>query len=294
MAADYADWGGLPALQQFIASLNLASQTLQATAAQIAAEIAIEGAPLLSGFTSLGGGLVALPAGGSNTVTMNTKFPAYQMFLNQTYHAAAGSSPFLSVHMNWRDPVTGQTLGFGKWGLAVPVAGAPFDTLGRGPSQGPQLQVTFTNLDSAQPVDVNYQFSGMTQYAQRDDWRSDGPNGVPGFTAFPSQMFGLVQGMTDPTITAGGSQTYLLPLYTGQVQLQVFTSASVSFSVTAALATPFDGLPAAQFYSQSFTAPPPGGIILNLPRYQCQFTVQNNGAVPAVFFLAMLPIEFAS
>ena len=42
-ADDYPDWGALAALQTFITNLNLASQTLQATATEIADAIASAG-----------------------------------------------------------------------------------------------------------------------------------------------------------------------------------------------------------------------------------------------------------
>lgn len=45
MTADYSDWGGLQTLQSFLTSLNLASQSLQASANDIASAIASAGVP---------------------------------------------------------------------------------------------------------------------------------------------------------------------------------------------------------------------------------------------------------
>ena len=110
MSTDYPDWGALAALQTFITNLNLASQTLQATATEIAAEIEATGVPLLGNPVELyAQSSVVLAAGASNQVLDNTSsaaltpmggYLAYDVSIGQTCNASSGA-PFITYRLDW-------------------------------------------------------------------------------------------------------------------------------------------------------------------------------------------------
>lgn len=257
------------------------------------------GVPLLHGFTNVSNQTVALAAGGSASVFLSPPKTAYQIGIFARYHGATGANPFVQANVRWYDGGTNFTLGGENWYFPVSITAGFYPILGRGPTKGPTLEITFTNLDTGQPVDVFYQLEAMTQYAERDDWRAPNPvtgGGIPGFTGHGDPQ-GLMLLSENPNLAAsGGNVQYLLPLYAGQVQLNILPTTPQPFSITATTAVIMGNSGVGQFFSASYTAaaPPTVPNVLNLPRCPCSVSITNQGAAAASFLVTAVPIEFAS
>jgi len=298
-ADDYPDWGALAALQTFITNLNLASQTLQATATEIADAIASAGTPLLGGFTTESSGTAALTASGTDTVTITPRGPGYQIGLFPTYHSSNGSNPFVQVTVSWLDPVTGNTLGKQNWVIAVGEFGGHQVVTGRGPVEGPELEIEFTNLDSAEAVDVVYNVQAMTQTAARHDWRQTGTVPVPGFSAGPGDGLGLgVTGLilgcgSGTTIAANGQLTYLLPLYAGMAGLNITADAgNFTARVEPALT---DEEPATAYFNPKVADGTTVSELIVMPRQPCVANFANLSVTSAAEVTwSVLAMEYAS
>ena len=204
MVADYADWGGLTELQNFLTSLNLAVQSDQATASAIgtavgnavaaldlavaadqatasaiSASIAAAGVPLLNGLgvalndTSSGSGALSIAAGATSYATAS-------LFSGCGYQIQAGgtipgndATPWITVTASWYDNTlglaSGGALGIERW--VIPLGTAANTVYGRGPTTGDRVQFAVKNWCTTETATVSILLEATTHHIQRDDWR---------------------------------------------------------------------------------------------------------------------------
>lgn len=301
MTVDYADWGGLTALQDFLNGLNLASSSLQATAAQISAAVAAAGVPLLHGVTNR---LNAVP-GGSGAITVAhgaTQFPFIPTIAKPGYvvsisgtTASAATVPFAGVSLFWKDSVTGAQTAQENWFVPV-TQGGTLGVYGKGPVKGNECSLGITNYDPAQSMTLDVQFWETTHHVSRDDWRSSTPNNVPGFTAANSDPFaGILANANTVAFAAGATSTLLLPLYSGAALLNVEQTASQTLTISV---YPLDaglGITVTPpIYQTSSSAISIGPQLLTLPRCPCILQIKNTGSSLTNVSYAMQILEYAS
>ena len=280
MATDYADWGGLAALQQFITSLNLAVQTEQATAAQIAAEIAIEGAPLLHGYSDLLSVSPSIAPGGSYSVFIPCSKNGYSILLNQGYSGTPGATPFLQVQMRWWNLAETADIGtMANWYVPILDSGVYGPCLGGGPVRGPVMGLVLVNHDPAETVSAGLDVQETSLHIARDDIRqgnmfgSFAPNG---FTMAPgADLGGLFLANCPVTTFAPGNTTYYLPLYAGAAWL-CGEGALSGLTFTIQPAYPANSGP---LFSATLPASQPWlQEQITMPRVPCTVTIHNSNA----------------
>jgi len=237
---DYADWGALAALQAFITDLNLASQTLQATATQIADEIEATGVPLLGQPSELySAGSLAVAAGASGQVIDNSSSAAVTDmagYLSYDVHIraesnASSSSPFLTFTLGWYgDAAATLPMNRETWTMPCNSANGGTSVIGTGPVRGGYLQVSVTNEDATYGQTIaGLQLYGNSRPAPEPvaDWRTYPIDvSVPGYTVptYGQNVDGIL-GIFPGLVIAHGTTDYLLcGLFNG--------TASANFVVT--------------------------------------------------------------
>jgi hypothetical protein len=248
VTADYQDWGALAALQTFITDLNLASQTLQATAEQIAAEIAATGVPLLGNPAELySQASLAVTAGASGQVIDNTASAAltamggylsYDVAITPK-NTGSATTPFVTMTLSWYGDAAGSVLIYQEmWTVPAASSGAYY-VIGSGPVRGAYLQVTVTNEDATHGQQLAaFALYGNSRPAPEPEpaWFTV-PSGSPAVTGYTLTDSGhTTDGMLlhyHGNLTAGSSVNLLGALYFGQQGLDVSVSGtSPSLSVS--------------------------------------------------------------
>lgn len=181
----------------------------------------------LHGWNSLGVDSITIGPNGTVTQNFTPTEPGYQISLSAQYTTTisptAGAVPFVTVIATWLDNVTGITISQESWDIYIGQNAEPFIHFAKGPVQGPQLQLTFFNQDSAFTCMVTYEVSQTTHHIARDDWRSGvTPNNPPGNIYEPmapgANMTKNV--LADFNVTTSLAElNYMLPLYAGQAFL---------------------------------------------------------------------------
>lgn len=249
-ADDYADWGALAALQTFITNLNLASQTLQATAAEIAAEIAETGVPLLAapvalynnGEHTIAAGVTgyAVPNTASETITSMAGYLSYELQVSLTVDSTA-DVPFVTYHLSWYGDSAGDYLLYRETWTIPGSSNAALVTLGTGPVKGAYLEITVDNESSAhsQYIDSFWLYGNARPSPGREpDWRTLISSGytVPNYVT-PTQgnnTDGILGIFPSVTIAASGTEYLLFGMFNGQANITFIIDAgtSPSYQVT--------------------------------------------------------------
>jgi len=239
MATDYPDWGALAALQTFITNLNLASQTLQATAAEIAAEIAATGVPLLGNPVALyNATVISVPAAttgqnidneSSGTVTAMGSYLSYDVCIAAECNASS-TVPFLVFDLIWYVSSSGDNVSYAeRWIVPASSSGATLFIYGTGPVHGAYLQIQVSNHDPSYAATIEKILlygNSRPSPEPRPDWRCEyAGNTVPGYT-IPQQGANRdgVLGYWAGTLAADATATLLCGLYNGQVALSAGVS----------------------------------------------------------------------
>ena len=300
MSTDYPDWGALAALQTFITDLNLASSTLQATAAQIAAEIAATGVPLLGNPVELyAQSSVVLAAGASNQVLDNTSsaaltpmggYLAYDVSIGQTCNASSGA-PFITYRLDWFADNSTNYLMWQEYWTIPSASNLELFSWGTGPVRGAYLQVAVTNEDGTYSNEINsFVMYGNSRPAPEatSDWRSTviSSRNIPGYTVPTSGLSADgVLGAFSGSLSAGLSRNLIASGYFGQCLLG-FTVAGTSPSLTvqpAAYLTGHGITDIDQYYVPGPTALG-GSAPINLPRSPLILQLTNNNASNSVTY----------
>ena len=248
MTADYADWGALAALQTFITDLNLASQTLQATATQIADEIAATGVPLLGSPAGLYSQTsLAVTAGASGQVIDNASAGAYTaMGSYLSYDVAvipanvhSATVPFVTLTLSWYGDSAGDILLYREMWTVPTASSGSYYVIGSGPVRGGWLQVTVTNEDPtyAQQLTTFALYGNSRPAPEPEPAWFNIPSNTPAVTGYTLTDSGhTVDGMLlhyHGSLTASASVNLLGSLYYGQQAVDVSVSGtSPSLSVS--------------------------------------------------------------
>jgi len=248
MATDYPDWGALAALQTFITNLNLASQTLQATATEIADEIAATGVPLLGNPVELYNTTsYTLAAGASATVIYNaygqtlapmSDYLSYDISVSALCDASS-ADPFVTLRLDWfANDTTDYLLWREYWTLPAASNTAIF-SWGSGPVRGAYLQVLLTNEDATYTQNIGQLvLYGNSRPAPEatPDWRSNVISGltVPGYTVPNTGLAPMgAPGYFSGSLAKSASLSLIAGIYYGEVNLQVtVTGTSPDLAVT--------------------------------------------------------------
>jgi len=239
MPADYPDWGALAALQTFITDLNLASSTLQATASQIADEIAATGVPLIGAPVALyNTGYTVISAGASDQVIDNaagsgmtamSQYLSFDLHANQTC-GYLNTVPFATYTLHWyADSAGDYELYRETWTTSLEDSGAGTNLVGSGPVRGAYLQVTVTNESGSYSFNINalylYGNSRPAPEPVTDLFTYPTQLATPGFTVCTAGVGtdGLV-GYWAGTLAASGTVNLLAGLKFGQLFMGVIAS----------------------------------------------------------------------
>lgn len=275
------------------AQLQVTKRATQWTAspAQIAAQIALSGVPLLSkstlstntGATSIGGGGTQQQIG---PLAMGQT--GYEIFVSVT--ATSGlAQPFLSVLMQWSDSATGLLVAEEQWWLAGAFPSAQQYT-GTGPTKGDTLLITVTN-DAPSGMTYDIALAQNSRAYARDDWRQITNNAVPNNTAGNTDAPGNFLFEASPNVAAGNTLMRIVPLYAGRVTLHA--DSTQPFDITIGTNDQTPGIINVNFYEGHVTAA--GGGFLNdqldLPRSVCGINLTNNGGSAAQIFATLVISE---
>jgi len=296
MTADYPDWGALQAMQTFITDLNLASQTLQATAAQIADEISDTGTPLLHGTAILDAHTAYTVAAESYESPFYTfQKPGYNITVSASISGSA-TIPFIRARMIWWATTAGaDQIAEEDWYIPATSSGT-VNIYGKGPVKGQALTLQLYNYDPSYTATVTVDLLNTTQHIARDDWRTDRPASVPGFTAAPADPFAGVLALASVvSLGAGDTSTLLLPLYAGAALLNVTQSGGRSVTVNVYPLDPQVGITVTPpVYTITTTDDAIGPVLLVLPRCPCILQFTNHGTSGTNISYTMQVLEYAS
>lgn len=265
-----------------------------------ATAISTTGTPLLHGVNVIqGANLVNVPANGFASPFQTVAKPGYVIAL-QAVSVGTPTSPWLRVSLFWFD-TPGGAHGTAEEVWVVPVTtsgGSVIRILGKGPTKGQSVTIQLHNTDGAVACNVTYTFLETTQHIARDDWRSDPIVSVAGQTA-PAQSdpWALIMGAeTGVAIGASASHGVLLPLYAGQVALNLVNpNTTKNLGITVQAVDPQLAGAAAQLFNEPVYALETLHATINLPRCPCQLVLFNNQTLGITgLSWSMQPIELAS
>lgn len=266
--------------------------------ASTAFDIAATGTPLLHGVNQV----LSLPStnisgGASGSVPVTFSKPGYTIVVSATFTGAPGATPFATIEMVWTDG-GGVILAQENWSIPITNSGNINHTFGKGPVKSGNLTFRFVNGSAAQCAFTATIYE-TTHHVSRDDWRSEAPQFVNGFSA-PTQFnpFGLMLGeVVQNGFAANGVISNLMPLYAGQVYVNISQSVSQAFSLTVNAQDPIminSGGGNLAIFSQTFAAAKSfGPITINLPRCPCNF-VFGNGPSLSNMTAFVNSLEYAS
>lgn len=201
----------------------------------IAEQIAASGTPLLGGIDFLKGpnATVTVAAASSQAVKVTFFKPGYVISINSAIGVSTATIPFIDVSLNWQDASSLVSLDYQNWVVPSTYSGT-YVIRGTGPVRGPNLTITFKNLDPANAVTITYSVVESTQYTARDDWR--GPIGGPGTAGLLGTnqwspgtgtqancdiSAGILQSVFSGSVPANTELDFVLPLYCGQVNVNL-------------------------------------------------------------------------
>ena len=231
---DYADWGALAALQTFITNLNLASQTLQATATEIADEIEATGVPLLGAPAELydttsyilnaAGTNVVIDNASSAALTDMSGYLSYDISIGQQCNTSS-TVPFITYRLDWFADSAGSYLMWQEYWTVPSASNESLFSWGTGPVRGHYLQVAVTNEDATYSQTISQLILlGNSRPAPEptSDWRSTviTSRTVPGYTVPTAGLSadGMV-GWWTGTLAASASRALVSSMYFGTVLL---------------------------------------------------------------------------
>jgi hypothetical protein len=264
--------------------------------------ISTTGSPLLHGYNALEnpGTSSPLAAGASSSFTFSVKKPGYVIEFNVGFGAAL--NPLIQVTMSWQDDATNIEIAREVWYMNGNTTNN-CQTYGKGPTKANQLVVTLKNMDTVAAATVTWGLSETTQHIQRDDWRT-GPLGTINtsqpaglFVNSTNDPFALMLGWVVHAYGIAETDYYLMPLYSGQCNINVVQTVSQVFTVRIYAWDPT--INAADFRncpiisSQTVAALTAGPFVVNLPRCPCILQV-TSGPAAVTINVSLTNIEYAS
>lgn len=282
--AQTADIQGLPG---GIASSGVALDT---SVKNLPGGIATSGVPLLGYANNLYNvGNIGIAAGAtyySTVFTLNQISYDVQVNLNVD---AGSATPFALVTFTWIDSASDIAIQITSWVVGAG-SGSPNGSLGpqcysagSGPVRADTLKVSIRNLDPSYAMTAGLVLGQNSRFTTRDDIRTiNGLSNVPGYSLGYNDITVGILTYTDPTIGAGNTIYRLLPLYSGEVQIQAQAASSESCDVTVSPIDP--GLThTGNVYNFSLNAGANLNTTVILPHTHCQVAIKNTGSASASF-----------
>lgn len=254
------------------------------------------GTPLLHGakqIYSLTGQVIAANssfATGFQTVTK----PGYIIRITADNTAGLTVTPIVECDVLWQVSASGSVAASEEIWYTWSGNNAQRRLLGKGPTKGDRMQVTFTNADLVNSVTLNVTIWETTQHIARDDWRGD--KGVTSTTAttMVGDMLANIIACDTYTVGAGANVARNLPVYSGPASIWINQNAAAG-SVVSIVAAGDSNLavfnPVVQL---DWTALPFQLKNIYLPRAPCQVQALNQGAGPVTFSVCIIALENAS
>jgi hypothetical protein len=192
-------------------------------------KISVTGVPLLTKSVNVVNDINRnVPLGGGNVTIANAVSVTqigYEIAITALISALAATLPVLTVQMIWTDSVTGTTVGHETWNIPIGSSGAGSVHIGTGPTKANQLTVKLANNDTAQNATVTTVINQNSRVYARDDWRTESFNAIPNAVLpLHDQQGNTLANLLTSALPANGSQTRLLPVYSGRVSI-AFSSA---------------------------------------------------------------------
>jgi hypothetical protein len=175
----------------------------------------------------------AIAPGDTATDAVDITRPGYILELHAWNSDDDGTSVPFQVLMRWHDGQSGDGLDAQLWYVFAGTSGGPQYIDGSGPTKGGNLSIEVTNLGSNTAHLSYFLILDETSFAYtRHDWRTDdvfsfdipGHNSPPFYDANADLMAGLVS----YSLGANTTNSWVLPLYNGPVQLHADTSGAAS------------------------------------------------------------------
>lgn len=264
--------------------------TLSALATSIPNNISTTGAPpIILSTATINTGTQVITAGNTYTNPLKTiNQPGYEIFIDVKC-AAASTTPWVGVIMQWLDSVTGQVVAIEHWYLTG--GSATFQNFtGTGPTKGNQLQLLVINGDAANSTSISVIMLQNSRTYVRDDWRNETYGNIPNFTAGTSDGPGNVLFATFSAVSANGTVTRVMPLYAGIVQAIFLTqTGAAQFAIFSTPQATMTGLAASQVYlSNSVAANSFINTQLVLPRGQCMMEFINGATAQSLSLMLII------
>lgn len=289
---DYPDWS--PPAEQMLEADYGVTQQIAALIATGSPTGSPGGVPLLNGAKQA---YIqqnhVVPSGLFSSPIVPLTAPGYFAHFEALANAAS-TNPFFGIEMRWLDPTANFIMGSEKWVIPASSVAAGAVVVGKGPIKGTQLEVLIDNFDPVNTMTIQALVLETTQYIARDDWRSIVHGSIPGFTIRNSDEPSLILVQQSAlTFSAGVSRTVLMPLYAGQVAIDVTLSAAENVLVEVLAVDPVIGSDTLVFSNVS-SALNQGPFIATLPRTPCKLVLTNNGAAATDITCGVVAVELAS
>lgn len=268
-------------------------QSINTTAAGIPAGIAASGAPLLrlsNVLLNQATGTLAVNAGSGQIYNGPATQISFELTVNAINAASATLASFLHVIVQHVDSASGVVLFTQQYSMGAGPAGGNGHTISlSGPCKADTLKVALYN--SAHSNDsVTYTCTVVASSVpyQTDRMESTSIGGIAGFT---SPSFNIQQGILASAqavaVAAGASAQYVLPMYSGLVQLCANSTSGSSNLVCTFYAIDANAI-SYPLYVQRTDGQgriDSGPIMLN--RYQCYLDLNNGGSAAQTLTFAL-------
>jgi hypothetical protein len=260
------------------------------------------GTPLTHGIDILANGFGVTMAGGQTIAfpPFDITRPGYLLNVEAEFSSVAGTLPMCDVDFNWYDAGMNVHFGHETWRIATSLSGNGHFYTGRGPTKGQLLQLTFHNWDPIQQAQATFWLAETTQHASRDDIRLHQPGVSPvwGNPAGFDPTFNILIDDRGLAVPSGGLTAVIIPLYSGQAQINWKASGQSAANDLNVQITPMSG-PAnhADIYNVFAGASPftsPTDQLITMPRKCCLLTVGNTGAATVSLDLSLIAQEYSS
>lgn len=269
------------------------------TAALIASGVttgAPGGVPLLHGvknLLNLTGQVIA--ASGSITVgPIVFAKPGYMIRILAGMSAAGAAIPFVEAQLQWSvSTQPGQLTSVESWYLPASGVGT-IRTNGRGPTKGDTLNIVFTNGDAVDTATINVGVWETTQHLTRDDFRSAAGAASASAVNIGADAPGLIIGQTNTSIPATSVTNFNMPLYAGQVNININTNTAAGSTVTLVPVGDITAGATRPLRVMDWTMPNGNYQGIILPRAPCQLQASNAGAAAFNFVCSVVALEYAS
>lgn len=272
----------------------------------IALAHANQGTPLLHGIDYVEGPIATVLVGAASSASVTIPFlkPGYVISVSALVANSLSTIPFMTADMHWTDSTGAAFFGRVKYCFPMTQSGT-FTVGGSGPVRGPFGILTFTNHDPTYGATVTVSVIETTQHIARDDWR--GPlegdpslvgvipiyNGGTNFAPTGDVARATFANINSGVIPNNTTDTFLLPLYTGDVGFTFSATAGLNITIRppTQLAN-VEGIGDEAMYNATNVTNVAIGELM--PRVTCVFTVNNTSGGNVNFSIQSTILEYTS